>query len=100
MADFTADLAQLRKLKKKLEDSESQLEEALRRMKDTGPKNLGKRPLDKACETFEDDWEHGLKETKKRLKTLNEALPAILNAYEKTEEEIESGFAKAGGGAK
>ncbi|WP_405412915.1 hypothetical protein [Streptomyces decoyicus] len=69
-------------------------------MKDTGPKNLGKRSLDKACEDFEGDWEHGLKETKKRLKTLNGALPAILKAYEKTEEEIKSGFAKAGGGAK
>lgn len=65
MADFTTDLAQLRNLKKKLEDSESQLEEALRRMKDTGPKNLGKRSLDKACEDFEGDWggEHGEAQT-------------------------------------
>ncbi|MEF3112473.1 hypothetical protein [Streptomyces chrestomyceticus] len=100
MSDFSVDLAQLRKLKKKLEDSESQMEEALRRMKETGPKNLGKRSLDKACEDFEGDWEHGLKETKKRLKTLNEALPAILKAYEKTEEEIKHGFANSGGKAK
>ncbi|MEU7150019.1 hypothetical protein AB0B15_18600 [Streptomyces sp. NPDC045456] len=100
MSDFSVDLAQLRKLKKKLEDSESQMEEALRRMKDTGPKNLGKRSLDKACEDFEDDWEHGLKETKKRLKTLNEALPSILKAYEKTEEEIKQGFANSEGKTK
>ncbi|UGY93911.1 ubiquinol-cytochrome C chaperone family protein [Streptomyces gobiensis] len=97
MSDFTVSLAELRKLKKKLEESESQLEEALRRMEATGPKNLGKRSLDKACEDFEDSWEHGLSETKKRIKTLNEALPAIIKAYEKTEEEIKSGMDKSGG---
>ncbi|MFD8592819.1 hypothetical protein ACFV1B_25285 [Streptomyces sp. NPDC059637] len=90
----------MRKLKKKLEDSETQLEEALRRMKDTGPKNLGKRSLDKACEDFEDDWEHGLSETKKRLKILNEALPEILKGYEQTEEEIKGAMNGTGGGAK
>ncbi|KEF04948.1 MULTISPECIES: hypothetical protein [Streptomyces] len=97
MADFTVSLSELRRLKKKLEDSEKQLEEALRRMLETGPKNLGKRSLDKACEDFHDDWEHGLKETKKRLKTLNEALPAIIKAYEETEDGIQEGFKKAGG---
>ncbi|MET9792210.1 hypothetical protein [Streptomyces canus] len=41
MSDFKVSLDELRRLKKKLEDSESQLDEALRRMKDTGPKDLG-----------------------------------------------------------
>lgn len=58
MADFTVSLGELRKLKKKLEDSETEFEEALRRMKDTGPKNLRKRVLDKACENFEEGWVH------------------------------------------
>ncbi len=100
MSDFTVSLGELRKLKKKLEDSEAELEEALRRMKDTGPKNLGKRVLDKACEDFEEGWEHGLSETKKRLKILNEALPAILKAYEQTEAEIKGALDGSGKGAK
>ncbi|ARF55622.1 hypothetical protein [Streptomyces gilvosporeus] len=100
MADFTVSLDELRKLKKKLADSETQLEEALRRMKDTGPKNLGRRSLDKACEDFEDDWESGLSKIKERIKVLNEALPHILKAYEQTEEEINDAVNGAGRGTK
>lgn len=99
MADFTVSLGELRKLKTKLEDSEAQLDEAMRRMKDTGPKNLGKRVLDKACEDFEESWDHGLSKTKERIKVLNEALPAIIAAYEQTEEEIKSAFANTGADA-
>jgi len=43
MADFKVSLDELRRLKKKLEDSESQLDEALRRMKDTGPSEYAPR---------------------------------------------------------
>ncbi|MGD6742946.1 hypothetical protein ACOKM3_13995 [Streptomyces sp. BH106] len=100
MADFTVSLDELRKLKRKLEDSETQLDEAMRRMEETGPKNLGKRVLDKACEDFEESWEHGLSETRKRIKVLNEALPAIIKSYEHTEHEIKGAFDKTGKGAK
>jgi uncharacterized protein YukE len=96
MADFKVSLDELRKLKKKLEDSQSQLDEAMRRMKDTGPKDLGKRVLDKACEDFEDSWEFGLGKTQERIKTLNDALPAILKAYEQTEQEIQGAFQHTG----
>ncbi|RAJ69105.1 hypothetical protein K378_01994 [Streptomyces sp. Amel2xB2] len=87
-ADFQVDLSELRQLKQKLTKSKDRLEESLRRMKDTGPKNLGKRSLDSACEDFEDDWEHGLNETKKRIEILEEGIDAILKNYEKTESEI------------
>ncbi|MFF0095596.1 hypothetical protein ACFYSF_37565 [Streptomyces canus] len=96
MADFQVSLDELRRLKKKLEDSESQLDEAMRRMKDTGPKDLGKRVLDKACEDFEASWEFGLGKTRERIKVLNDALPAIIKAYEQTEQEIQGAFAHTG----
>ena len=103
MADFKVSLDELRRLKKKLEDSQAQLDEAMRRMKDTGPKDLGKRVLDKACEDFEDSWEFGLGKTQERIKVLNDALPAIIKAYEQTEQEIQGAFqhtgAHAGAGA-
>jgi uncharacterized protein YukE len=96
MADFRVSLDELRKLKKKLEDSQAQLDEAMRRMKDTGPKGLGKRVLDKACEDFEDGWEFGLGKTRQRIKVLNDALPAIIKAYEQTEQEIQGAFQHTG----
>jgi len=40
MADSKVSLDELRRLKKELEDSESQLDGALHRMKDTGPKGI------------------------------------------------------------
>ncbi|NLU66045.1 hypothetical protein [Streptomyces sp. HNM0574] len=98
MADFEVDLAELRKLKSKLTSSKDRMEESLRRMKDTGPKNLGKRSLDAACEDFEDDWEHGLSETKKRIEILEEGIDAILKNYEKTESEIHKSLTSSTGG--
>lgn len=98
MADFKVSLDELHKLKRKLEDSQSQLDEAMRRMKDTGPKDLGKRVLDKACEDFQDCWEFGLGKTQERIKVLNDALPAIIKAYEQTEQEIQGAFQHTGTG--
>jgi exonuclease VII small subunit len=97
-SSFEVDLDELRRLKKKLQASKERLEESLRRMKDTGPKNLGKRSLDSACEDFEDDWEHGLSETKKRIQTLEEGVDAILKNYEKTEAEIQKSLSSSTGG--
>jgi hypothetical protein len=99
MADFKVGLDELRKLKRKLEDSRSQLDGVRRRMKDTGPKDLGKRDLDKACEDFEDfedSWEFGLGKTQERIKVHNDALPAIIKAYNQTEQEIRGAFQHTG----
>ena len=96
--DFEVDLGELRKLKSKLKSSKERLEESLRRMKDTGPKNLGKHSLDRACADFEDDWEHGLNETKERIQTLEDGIDAILKNYEKTEAEIHKSLTSSTGG--
>lgn len=89
ISGFRTDLAELRQLRSKLTENDEQLADALKRMKDTGPKNLGRRSLDSACEDFEDDWSYGLQKTQERVKTLKEGLDKIIKGYEKTEQSID-----------
>ncbi|WP_019813526.1 hypothetical protein [Saccharomonospora saliphila] len=88
MPDFTVDIGGLTALEKNLGRTVDNVEEALKRMKEVGPKSIGPDSLDKACADFNSDWEGGLDKIREAVDGIKGGVDKAIQGYAELESNL------------
>lgn len=97
---YTVELQALQKLGKDLKDCTDELENALKAIKEIGPKGLGYDFLDEACEHFDDKWENGLSRIQEVVEDITGKIGKIGKEYAKSESGVIDALKDLGDGEK
>lgn len=84
--DFRIDIERAEQVLNKLGESSERMEQARARLKKVGPKTLGTESLDEACDTFQSEWEDGIKRIEDASKDIKERLKTTIDAYKAGDE--------------
>lgn len=85
-ADFRIDVERAEHVLNKLGESSERMQQARNRLKKVGPKTLGTDGLDDACDTFQSEWEDGIKRIEDASKDIKERLKTTIDAYKAGDE--------------
>ncbi|BAJ30381.1 MULTISPECIES: hypothetical protein [Kitasatospora] len=91
-AYFRVEVDELSKLMQQLKDSQQDMREALRAMRDTGPKTTGTKDLDRACDDFDDSWQDAITRISQGVEALEAKLDQTCKNYGETEEALRAMF--------
>jgi hypothetical protein len=89
---FKIDVAAAERMLDKLEECGERMQQARKRLKNVGPKTLGTNGLDNACETFQSEWDDGIKRIEDASKDIKSRLRSTIDTYKKSEEATAEGF--------
>ncbi|WP_233345896.1 hypothetical protein [Saccharomonospora iraqiensis] len=89
MPDFTVDIGGLTALEKNLGRTVENIEQALNRMEDIGPKSIGPDSLDEACADFKSDWEGGLEKIREAVDGIKGGVDKAIQGYAELEAKLE-----------
>ncbi|MDI3418060.1 hypothetical protein [Streptomyces luteolus] len=89
---FQIDTVAVQRIVEKLDECDERMEQARKRLKNVGPKSLGTNGLDNACDTFQSEWEDGIKRIEDASKDIRERLQATIDAYKAGERKTAEGF--------
>lgn len=84
--EFRIDIPRVEKMVDKLGESTERMQEARTRLKKVGPKTLGTDGLDEACDTFQSEWEDGIKRIEGSAKDIKDRLQTTVDAYKAGEQ--------------
>lgn len=85
-ADFRIDIERAQQVLNKIGESAERMEQARTRLKKVGPKTLGTDGLDDACDTFQSEWEDGIKRIEDASKDIKDRLKTTIDAYKAGDE--------------
>ncbi|MFJ8437588.1 hypothetical protein [Kitasatospora griseola] len=94
-AYFRVEVSELDRLVKQLKSSQQDMREALRAMKDTGPKTTGSKNLDHACDDFNDSWQDAITRISQGVEALEGKLQETCKSYAETDQAIRDMFTGA-----
>ncbi|MFJ1794533.1 hypothetical protein [Kitasatospora griseola] len=94
-AYFRVEVSELDRLVKQLKSSQQDMREALRAMKDTGPKTTGSKNLDHACDDFNDSWQDAITRISQGVEALEGKLQETCKSYSETDQAIRDMFTGA-----
>ncbi|MFD5563283.1 MULTISPECIES: hypothetical protein [Kitasatospora] len=94
-AYFRVEVSELDRLVKQLKSSQQDMREALRAMKDTGPKTTGSKNLDHACDDFNDSWQDAITRISQGVEALEGKLQETCKGYSETDQAIRDMFTGA-----
>lgn len=80
-AGFKIDIVETQRIVTRLEECDERMQRARERLKNVGPKTLGTNGLDNACETFQEEWEDGIKRIEDAAKDIKDRLQTTIDAY-------------------
>jgi len=89
---FRVEVSELDRLVKQLKSSQQDMREALRAMRDTGPKTTGSKNLDHACDDFNDSWQDAITRISQGVEALEGKLQETAKGYAETDEAIRGMF--------
>jgi uncharacterized protein YukE len=95
---YAVELEALRRLNKDLETCTSELDHALKALKEVGPKGLGYDFLDDACAYFQDKWDNGLSRIEEIAGDLKDKIDQIGKNYAKAESGVIDALKDVGSG--
>lgn len=85
-ADFRIDIERAERVLNKLGESTERMQQARTRLNKVGPKTLGTEGLDDACDTFQSEWEDGIKRIEDASKDIKDRLKTTIEAYKAGDE--------------
>ncbi|MGC0420541.1 hypothetical protein [Embleya sp. AB8] len=88
MDGYRADTIALNLLVDRLTSCTESMDKALNALEDAGPKSLGTKGLDDACDDFHDEWQYGLKIIREDIAKVVDALRQNVVNYDGIEEQI------------
>jgi hypothetical protein len=89
---FQIDIAATERIVHKLDECGERMQQARNRLKNVGPKTLGTSGLDNACDTFQSEWDDGIKRIEDAAKDIKDRLRTTTDAYKAGEEATAKGF--------
>lgn len=89
---FQIDITATERALHKLEECDERMQQARKRLKNVGPKTLGTNGLDNACDTFQSEWDDGIKRIEDAAKDIKDRLRTTIDAYKAGEESTAKGF--------
>ncbi|SCK56606.1 hypothetical protein H181DRAFT_05273 [Streptomyces sp. WMMB 714] len=89
---FQIDIAKTERMLDRLEECNERMQQARKRLKNVGPKTLGTNGLDNACDTFQSEWDDGIKRIEDAAKGIKDRLRSTIDTYKKSEEATAEGF--------
>ncbi len=89
---FQIDIAKTERMLDRLEECNERMQQARKRLKNVGPKTLGTDGLDNACDTFQSEWDDGIKRIEDAAKDIKDRLRSTIDTYKKSEEATAEGF--------
>ncbi|WP_406283176.1 hypothetical protein [Embleya sp. NBC_00896] len=92
MDGYRADTVALNILVDRLTSCTESMDKALNALEDVGPKSLGTKGLDDACDDFHDEWQYGLKIIREDIGKVVDALRQNVVNYDDTEGQIAGGL--------
>ncbi|WP_314175538.1 WXG100 family type VII secretion target [Streptomyces winkii] len=93
-ADFRIDIQRAEQVLNKLGESTERMQQARTRLNKVGPKTLGTDGLDDACDTFQSEWEDGIKRIEDASKDIKDRLKTTIDAYKAGDEANAKSFGK------
>ncbi|MEV5541463.1 hypothetical protein AB0L13_31920 [Saccharopolyspora shandongensis] len=81
MTDFKVDLGGLDALRKNLERTVDNVDQATKRIQDAGLGAIGPTVLDEACADFRTDWKEGLDKIKEAVEKITSAVADAKQSY-------------------
>jgi hypothetical protein len=93
MDGYRADTIALNLLVERLTSCTESMDTALNALEEAGPRSLGTKRLDDACEEFHDQWQYGLKLIRDDIGKVVDALRQNVVNYDGTETRIADGLA-------
>lgn len=89
---FQIDIAATERIVNKLDECDERMQQARKRLKNVGPKTLGTNGLDNACDTFQSEWDDGIKRIEDAAKDIKDRLRDTVDAYKAGEKATAEGF--------
>lgn len=89
---FHIDIAATERILDRLEECDERMQGARDRLKKVGPKTLGTNGLDNACDTFQSEWDDGIKRIEDAAKDIKDRLRTTIDAYKAGEKKTAEGF--------
>lgn len=89
---FQVDIAETERILRKLDECGERMRQARKRLKNVGPKTLGTNGLDNACDTFQSEWDDGIKRIEDAAKDIKDRLRTTIDAYKAGEEATAEGL--------
>lgn len=92
MSDFAVDLDALTQIISSLNQSDEQLETAMRAMSDKSGANLGTGQLNDAADDFQHKWAYGVKQIESMVKDTTGAMTKVRDQYQQAETSLADGL--------
>ncbi|QPP06601.1 hypothetical protein G4Z16_09540 [Streptomyces bathyalis] len=89
---FEIDITAAERALHRLEECDERMQQARERLKNVGPKTLGTNGLDNACDTFQSEWDDGIKRIEDAAKDIKDRLRTTIDTYKAGEESTAKGF--------